>query len=133
MDTDILASDIRSYDLPDIYKLYLCSVAISQDYRGSVAFKMLYEAFFNRLLHLAQQDVYISEIVADAVTEEGKKLCEFLGMKQVKVSNHDSSIYKVSLLPPSIRVTTDKAKIFQTLYQKKYEEFKDLLDINQHL
>jgi hypothetical protein len=92
---------------------------------------MLYEAYFDKLLNLARNDVYVSEIIADAVTKDGEKLCNFIGMKKINDTNHDSLIFKTTLLPPSIRVTTRKAKNLALLYQNKYEEFKELLDINE--
>ena len=133
MDTDIKPENILTYDFPDFYKLYLCSVVIDPDYRGTIAFKMLYEAYFDKLLNLARNDVYVSEIIADAVTKDGEKLCNFIGMKKINDTTHGSLIYKTTLLPPSIRVTTRKAKNIALLYQKKYEEFKELLDINENV
>lgn len=132
MDTDIKPEYILTYDFPDFYKLYLCSVVIDPDYRGSIAFKMLYEAYFDKLLNLARNDVFVSEIIADAVTKDGEKLCNFIGMKKINDTQHGSAIFKTTLLPPSIRVTTKKAKHLAILYQKRYEEFKDLLDINEN-
>jgi hypothetical protein len=133
MDVDIPASAIRTYDLPDIYKMFLCSIAVHQNYQGTIAFKMLYEAFIEKLIRLAADDIFFSEIVADAVTSEGEKLATFIGMKKFKESSHNSNIYKVSLLPPSLRVTTDRGKSLRIIYDRKYQEYKDLLMINDQI
>lgn len=132
-DIDIAPSDIRTYELPDIYKVYLCSIAVSPNYKGTIAFKMLYEAFFDRLLQLADNDIIISELVADAITSDGEKLAEYIGMRKIKDSSHNSSIYHTTLLPPSIRATSSKAKSVHQLYEKKYEEYRNLLENNQSI
>jgi len=133
IDVNIPTEVIRTYDFPDFYKLYLCSVAVHPDYQGTIAFKMLYEAYFDKLLYLARNDIYITEMLGDVVSEDGEKLAKFIGMKKLKDTTHESSIYKVMLLPPSIRVTTSKAKNLMVLYQKKYEDFKDLLDLSSNV
>lgn len=127
IDVDFPASAIRKFDLPDFYLLYFCSIALHPSYHTTTAFKALYDAFIDKLLDLAHKEVFITEILADAVTSEGVRLCEYAGMKSVRDSNHQSTIYKTSLLPPALRVTSIKAKALTVFYQRKYEEFRSLL------
>ncbi|MCJ7481759.1 MAG: DUF4145 domain-containing protein [Thermodesulfovibrionales bacterium] len=127
LDVDFPAKAIRLYDLPDFYFLYFCSIAIDPSYHSTTAFKALYNAFIDKLLDLAQREFYITEILADAVTEEGNRLCQYAGMRSLGETSHNSQIFKATLLPPSLRVTSLKAKKLTIFYQKKYEEFRDLL------
>lgn len=126
IDLEIPANEIRRYDLPDFYFLYFASIGIHPSYQSTSTFRALYDAFIETLIKFTHQDIFISEIMADAVTEEGVRLCKYAGMKKVIDSNHKSTIYKVSLLPPSLRVTTKAGKNLTGFYSRKYEEFKDL-------
>jgi hypothetical protein len=130
IDVTIPPEAIRSFDFPDFYKLYISSIAIDPSYHGTTAFKLLYDGYIEKLLELARNEIFISEIIADTVTEMGEKIAKYIGMKKVKRTNHDSFIYQVTLLPPSLRLTTTKGKNLLIFYKKKYEEFKDLLDFS---
>ena len=127
IDVDIPSEKILRFSLPDFYLMYFSSIALHPSYASTTAFKALFDAFIDKLLRLARQDVFVTEIIADAVTPDGVKLCEFAGMKRCNDSNHGSSIYKVSLIPPSLRVTTSAGKSLLLFYQQKYEEFRGLL------
>lgn len=127
IDVDFPASAIRRFDLPDFYLLYFCSIAIDPSYHSTTAFKTLYDAFIDKLLELAQREIFVTEILADAVTDEGGRLCRYAGMREIGNSSHDSKIFKVTLLPPALRVTSLKAKKLTVFYQNRYEEFRDLL------
>ena len=53
MDVTILPDFIKTYDLPDFYYLYFASIGIHPSYQNSNAFKVLYDAFVEKLLQLA--------------------------------------------------------------------------------
>lgn len=127
-DLEICPENIRTFDLPDFYKMYFASIALLPAYEGTNAFRLLYNAFLEKLLRLAQRDMVISELVADAITAKGVKLCEYVGMVKVTESDHGSSIYAASLLPPTLRATTISGKKLQNYYRTKFEEFRDLLE-----
>lgn len=127
LDVDFPPRAIRRYELPDFYLLYFCSIALHPSYHTTAAFKALYDAFIDKMLCLAEQEICFSEVLADAVSDEGVRLCRYAGMKEVRSTKHGSTIYKVTLLPPALRVTTSKGKSLVQFYQRKYEEFRDLL------
>ncbi len=128
VDTHIPISEIREYNIPDFYKLYLCSFCVHPEYHNSNAFKLLYDSFIDLLLELAsKKDIYISDLIADAVTPDGEKLCKIVDMKHICNSSHKSNIYKTTLIPPSIRLRNIKGAKFLAFYNKKYEEYKELL------
>jgi len=127
IDIDIPSSVIRKYDLPDFYLLYFASICLHPSYQNTSAFRALYDAFIEKLVQLARNDIFMTEILADAVTPEGVRLCRYAGMHEERQTEHKSTIYKVSLLPPALRVTTKTGKNLLGFYKRKYEEFKDLL------
>jgi hypothetical protein len=127
-DAYLSAESIREYNLPDFYKLYLCSFCVDPAYNQSNAFKLIIDGFIDLLLDLAlQKEIFITEMIADAVTKKGEELCEFAGMKEITVSSHGSKIYKAVLLPPSLRMKYKNGKRLTDFYKRIYEEYKELL------
>lgn len=131
IDLDIPPCEIRKYDLPDFYLMYFSSIGIHPSYHSTNAFRFLYDAFIKKLIILAKNEIFISEVIADAITPEGRQLCSFAGMKEVCKTNHNSSIYHTTLLPPALRATTISGKSLLAFYRKKYDEFRDIIDTHQ--
>lgn len=126
IDTYIPLSEIRQYDLPDFYKLYMCSVCIDPVYQNTNVFRLLYNAFVDFLLELAtEKEVFVTDIIADAVTNSGEKLCKTVGMQHVTASTHDSQIYKATLIPPSIQLRNENGRKLVSFCKRKYDEFKE--------
>ncbi len=128
LDVDIPTTEIKQYTLPDFYFLYFSSIGVHPSYHNTSAFRILYDAFINKLIELSKRGCFMVEILADAVTPEGLKLCKYAGMSKVCTTNHQSEIQSVMLLPPSLRVATTSGKILTTFYQKKYREFQEIID-----
>ena len=126
IDVDLSVEEIREYDIPDFYYLYLCSFCVSKSYQNSTAFTILYNSFIDFLLNLTKKEIFIKETVADAVTERGVKLCEHIGMKKIAKSNHNSGIYTANFIPPNISLKNLKGKELISYYKGKYEEFKEI-------
>ena len=129
-DTTIDIIDIRQYDIPGFYKLYLCSFCIHPAYNTTTAFKIIYTSFIDFLLNLAEEhEIYISEIIADGVTLKGTNLCENIGMHKVITSIHESNVYVASLIPPKYTTLKLNNKVGNKLlahYQRMYNEYKAL-------
>jgi hypothetical protein len=126
-DARIPLEAIRRYELPDFYKLHVCSFAVDPAHQGTSAFRLLYGALVSKLLKLAGDEMFFTEVLAYALTAQGEKLARYTGMKRVRVARDGFGIYKLTLLPPALRVTSLGAKNLMGYYQAKYEEFKDLL------
>lgn len=122
IDTGITADMILSYDMPFPYSLYFSSIVIHPDYHNTKVFMELYNSIIDKFVLLGQHEVYIRRMVADAVTKNGEKFCKLFGMKKIKGSDHDSSLYEVTMIPPRFRILSQKTKILFDYYQKKYEE-----------
>jgi len=129
-DTIISNSDIRQYDIPGFYKLYMSSICVHPKYNGSIAFKVMYDEFIELLLTLAQEnEIYISEILADGVTPKGKVLCESIGMIKHCISIHNTQVYRALLIPPSmttLKLINLHGKQLFEYYQRVYEKYKEM-------
>ncbi len=122
IDTGITADMILSYDMPFPYSLYFSSIVIRPDYHNTEVFMELFNAIIDKFLLLGEHEVYIKRMVADAVTKNGEKFCRLFGMKKIKGSDHDSSLYEITMIPPKFRMLSKKTKQLFDYYQKKYEE-----------
>lgn len=117
IDVMIGEEDIETYDLPDIYNLYISSVALHPSYHNTGAFKFLYDALMKLITELFKREIYFSRILADAVSPIGEKLCKYIGMNKCKESKHQSKIYEGMLIPNNLRSTTRLSKNIFELYE----------------
>lgn len=61
-------------------------------------------------------------------TVNGEKFCNLFGMKKVKSSEHSSTLYEVTLIPPKFKIISKTSKKLFDYYQKKYDEAPYLFD-----
>ena len=115
-------TEIENYDVPGYYKLYFCSIVIDPELRNRLDFfnKML-DAFGEKLLELYSKGIYFTDVIADGFTPSGKKMCELFGMKPVKTTSHDTTVYEVKLIPPNFN-----DKIPRTAFKRLYKLYKDI-------
>lgn len=128
IDISISSDMILSYDMPLPYCLYFSSVVIHPAYRNTGVFKYLFNAILARFLELGKNEIFIKKMLADAVSVEGEKFCKLFGMKKLAQSQHGSSLYEVSMIPPKFRITSQMTKQLHDYYQAKYEEAPYLFD-----
>ena len=122
VDTGITADMLLNYDMPFPYSVYFSSIVIHPDYHNTEVFMKLFNAVIDKFIYLGRHEVYIRRMIADAVTVNGEKFCKMFGMVKLKGSEHNSSLYEVSLIPPKFRVLSKKTKQLFDYYQKKYIE-----------
>ena len=129
-DTIISVNEIKQYDMPGMYKLYISSLCVHPKYNNTHAFKLLYTSFINLLLTLAEDnDVFITDVIADGATAKGASLCETIGMMKIVKSNHGTPVYHSPLLPPSlatIKLNNRQGQQLIKYYERIYQEFKEL-------
>lgn len=123
VDMDLMAADkILSYDMPGAYNVYFASIVIHPQYRNTVLFKMLFDEMVRRYIRLIDNEVFVKRILADALSPEGEKFCRLFGMRRIDSSNHHSTLYEVSLMPPQFRLVSQAVKELRDRYAAKYEE-----------
>lgn len=127
-DTKFDTKNICQYNMPGPYNLYLCSFCIHPAYNATNAFITIYRAFIDLLISLvSERGIYISRIIADAVTSDGVMLCERAGMQKVTTSTHNSSVYVATLIPPD-DITLKSNKNIKKLiaYYQKIDKYQGL-------
>lgn len=124
-DSHLSTDRIRQYDMPDFYILYVSCVAIHPAYQNTKAFSFLYKAVIQMMLDLAvEREVYVTEIITEASTTQGEKLCKIIGLKKMCDTNLGTALYQGTLLPPSLRLASLAGSRLIHFYQDKYEQFK---------
>jgi len=101
-DLDIESEHVLTYNNPGFYSLCLNTLLIDKSrVRGISPLKLIVDAFFQKLLELAENNIIIENIVTDAVTVEGERLARVLGMKPAgnKLSA-DYLVHVMTLWPP---------------------------------
>ena len=95
IDTSITTEMILKYKSGWKYKLYFSSIVVHPDYRDICILRLMYKTIMSRFDKFKIQSIFIEKILADAVNESGKKLCKLIGMKKIRLSNHNSEIYEI--------------------------------------
>lgn len=122
IDTGITADMILSYDMPFPYSLYFSSIVIHPDYQNTEVFMEIFNAIVDKFITLGEHEVFIRRMIADVVTKNGEKFCRLFGMIKLKGSNHESSLYEITMIPPKFRILSKKSKQLYDYYQKKYND-----------
>lgn len=126
-DNDLKVDNLRKYDIPDFYKLYIACVCIHPNYQNTTAFNKLYNALLKMMMELAiGREIYITDIITEASTLQGEKLCKILGLKNLLNTQIGTKIYGATLLPPSWKLKSLSGNKLIKYYKEKYEELKDL-------
>ena len=124
-DAKIDCNCIVKYTLPGEYNMYFASIAIDEDLQEDRnLFIPLFNGFLDKLINLVkEEDIVIARVIADAVTEEGKGICERLGMNKIKDTEHDNStVYELKLYPPNFKIISPNFKELFNLYKKRFEQ-----------
>lgn len=126
-DNDLSTDGIRQYDMADFYKLYAAAVCIHPDHQNTTAFNRLYHALIEMMYELAtEREIYITDIITEASTKQGEKLCKILGLKKMMDTHLNTELYTASLLPPSLRLNSLFGRKLIKFYQERYDELRDL-------
>ena len=81
------------------------------------------------MVGLAQQrEIYFSQILAEASTKQGEKLCKIMGMKKHNSTTTNTDVYTLTLIPPELKLFGSKGKLLIHLCKQKYEEYRDYFD-----
>ena len=129
LDREISPDMILSYDMPALYNLYFEGITIRNEYRNTNLFLFMFNSLVELFRTLGEKEVYARRMIADAVTKEGEKFCKIFGMTKIAESDHLSTLYEVSLIPPKFRVTSKPTKALHDYYAEKYEEIREFLDM----
>lgn len=128
-DNEFTSDNMVQYIFSDFYRVYVTGVGIDPIYQNTGAFLMLYNAFIDLILYLAQErEVYISEILAEASTKQGEKFCKMLGMKKISSTSNETDVYRLVTIPPEFKYPNRKGQELYSLCKSKFEEYRDYFE-----
>lgn len=125
--------EIMPYTRPGFYALYLCSVAILSEYRSMTNLRKLLDGFLAKWAVFAHQNILLREVVADAVTPEGVRLCQAFGMREVGKTDRGTSLYYISTIPPEFPPITPNSRLLRDFYAQVYLRFKPQIDATRRV
>ena len=132
VDMDLMEVDkILSYDMPGAYDVYFASIVIHPQHRRAGVLTMLLNEMVRRYICLMDNEVFVRRILADAISPIGEKFCQQFGMKRIDASNHSSTLYEVSLMPPRFKPLSRSMKELFDKYACKYAERSWMFDENE--
>lgn len=119
----ITSKDILSYNLSGVYNLVFMSIVVHPDHNNSTVCMGLINSVIDKLVHLATtKEIYAKRVIADAVSDNGEKLCKLFGMQKLYSSTHDSTMYETDLIPPKFKIFSKKIKPLHDIYSQIYME-----------
>jgi len=94
-EADIIESQIEKYQNDNLYYLYLSSISVRKEYLNNYRLvSKLLKGCIDLLEVLKFRNIKISNVMADASTIHGEKICKkLLKMDYVRDTSHDSKIY----------------------------------------
>jgi hypothetical protein len=96
-DSEITLDTIDPIDVPGIYNLYFTLLGRLPDCPGGGG--ILIESFYNQIEALTTRGVFFREICANAMTKDGARICEGLGMTQLCAHKDFGTVYWLSMQP----------------------------------
>ena len=121
LDNEIDPEAIIRLSFPGEFYLYFCSIGVAGSHKNSNVFRSLFDAFIRKMHRWYDDGFVVRNIVSDAVTRDGVKMCEMIGCEESGHSEHGSSIFNLTMLPPRIKPTTPKVRSLI----RKYREYCD--------
>jgi hypothetical protein len=121
LDCEVTIENTIALDTPGNYKAYFVLLAAFPEFpRAGVR---LIDAFFDQLENLAERGVLFEEMIANAFTPSGKRICEGFGME--KVCNHADfgEIFSIRFNPWPTRLDYKKWASLKALYEKNINAF----------
>lgn len=91
-DVTISADDLVVYEENMACSLFF-SIVVDPMYQNTAAFRSLYRGFTDFMESLTEQNITITRVIAEALTEKGTRLCRLSGLEVVATNQLDSSIY----------------------------------------
>ncbi|MEG1836540.1 MAG: hypothetical protein RRZ70_02195 [Synergistaceae bacterium] len=122
-DTYLPTEAILKYDKIGYYDLYVSSVAINPKNNDVLLLRELIDFVAGRLIEFSERGILCRRIMAEAVSKKGMRLCEIMGMEEVKNLNNISNTYEAKLMPPKFKTPTEKVKELYRIYKIISEVF----------
>ena len=117
LDSEVTTAATNALDVPGVYKAYFILLGALPEYPRAGA--RLLEAFFDQLEGLARHGVLFEEMLANAFTPDGKRICEGFGMTKVCDHRDFGEVYRLRLNPWPERLSFKRWAELKALYEEK--------------
>lgn len=115
---------IRIFDQPGVYTLFVDTIATHPQFRRThLLVNAMFKKYFDFLSILLNRGICFSKIYAEAWTDQGKKLCQFFKMEEIR-HTRKGILYRADLAITSI----ENSKFIPTNVIYFFEKNKQLLD-----
>ena len=74
--------------------LYFSSIVVDPDHRKAGIAGSLFSRFGEKLTYLRRKGIYFTDVIADAISIHGEKLCLSFGMKLEKVTSYGGKLFR---------------------------------------
>ena len=78
-------------------KVYLVSIGLMARYRRTKAFKLLLNSFFDILLTLARDGIFVGGFLANAYTDSGVAMCRAFGMSHRRRHRERGDVFESNM------------------------------------
>ena len=96
-DDEITADQVCRQQTPGVYDIYTVMVGAVRQYRGQRMIWLLMDTFFHRLEELAERDVFVRYLCANAFTTEGRAICRLGEMQHLGPHQRCGDVYLLDL------------------------------------
>jgi hypothetical protein len=89
---------MRYFGTPDVYDIYVPILGILPEHRNAKGNALLLTSFMDVLTRLAEADIYVGRVCANAFTDYGEKLCVDLNMTRLVPHVGQGVIFEQSMI-----------------------------------
>jgi len=120
LDREVTINNTLPLDIPGIYKGYFVLLGAHQDSPRAGA--RLLDSLFDQLEVLGERGILFEEMVANAFTPDGKRICEGFGMTRLCEHDDFGIVYSLKLSPWPQRLSFKRWDRLRAVYHKNIEE-----------
>jgi hypothetical protein len=119
LDSEVIASEIQPLDIPGFYNIYFTMIGHNNIH---LALHNLIDAFYKTMEDLATRGVFFRELSANALTENGARLCIGFGMKKAADHVDIGEVYSTPLDPWPKKLDIARLSNLKSMYAKAFKE-----------
>jgi hypothetical protein len=121
-DSEITTDRVRVFELPGTYAAYAVTFGLLPRYRRTKAYKLLLDSFFDVLLGLGNDGIFLSEICTNAFSKSGEAMCKTFSFSYLRDHTAHGKIYHSRIID-----------LLNVDVCAPYREVRSLYNANAHL
>ncbi|MGC8585892.1 MAG: hypothetical protein ACP5L4_07275, partial [Thermoplasmata archaeon] len=128
LDSKITVDIVNPINLPGEYNIYFVSICLKAQYRHTEATIKLWKSIFDVFTQFAKNDIYINEIVTNAITQSGEAFAKKFGLSYICEHQEKGKIFWRKFYPFTEKdkeLWLENFNDLEKLYKIKYGELKE--------